>query len=48
MGFFLISFSVVYTGSVELVDCAERLPELKRIQGITSWKVTRVMSADRN
>ena len=27
------------SGAVELVDCSNRLPGLKRVPGLTSWKV---------
>lgn len=29
----------VVTGSVELVDCGDRLPGLKVIPGVMDWKV---------
>ena len=29
----------VFTGMVELVDCSDRLEGLKRISGLTAWKV---------
>ena len=34
-----VRIGCVFAGMVELVDCADRLEGLKRISGLTTWKV---------
>ena len=34
-----VCIGCVFAGMIELVDCADRLEGLKRISGLTTWKV---------